>query len=75
MAGDKMRNKEEREIMHLLRPFQQFSSKEDHEQLVRGCVDEHRIRKRIEQLKGYLAEGLKTKADIEAYEAKKRRKE
>jgi transcriptional adapter 2-alpha len=70
-----MRPRDEREMIQLLRPLQQFSSKEDHEQLVRGCIDEHRLRKKIEQLKGYLAQGLKTKADIEVYEAKKRRKE
>jgi hypothetical protein len=74
MLGDKMRPAPEREVVLLLRPFVQFSSKEDHDILQRSLLDEVRLRKRIAQLQGYLAEGLRTRADIDNYEAKKRRK-
>ncbi len=74
IASERIRPKDEREIIHLLKPFARFHSKIDHDNLVRAIIDEHRIRKRIEKLKVYLAEGLRTKAEIDAYEAKKRRK-
>ena len=74
MASERIRPKDEREIIHLLKPFARFNSKADHDALVKAILDEHRIRKRIDKLKGYISEGLRTKADVEAYEAKKRRK-
>ena len=41
---------EEKEICQRLRVFMRFHSKQEHEQLQRTVIEQHRIRKRIQDL-------------------------
>ena len=86
-AADKKRAKEEKDILHRLRPFARLQTAEDFEHFQADIlctsnahdpiphmthyphVDEHMLRKRIQELQHYRRMGLRTPADIEKYEA------
>ncbi|PIM97221.1 hypothetical protein CDL12_30311 [Handroanthus impetiginosus] len=50
-----------------------FHSKEDHEELLKSVVAEHRIRKRIQELKEARAAGCRSSAEADRYLELKRR--
>ncbi|RDX54934.1 SWIRM-domain-containing protein [Lentinus brumalis] len=68
-AADKKRSKEEKDILHRLRPFARLQTAEDFEQFQADILYEHMLRKRIKELQLYRTLGLRTPADIEKYEA------
>ncbi|KAI0645860.1 hypothetical protein C8Q79DRAFT_926977 [Trametes meyenii] len=68
-AVDKKRPKEEKDILHRLRPFARLQTAEDFEQFQADILYEHMLRKRIQELQHYRRMGLRTPADIEKYEA------
>ncbi|XP_059662873.1 transcriptional adapter ADA2-like [Cornus florida] len=66
---------EEREICRRYRVFMRFHSKEEHEELLKSIIEEHRILKRIQELQEARAAGCRTSAEAERYIAQKRKKE
>ncbi|KAI0633529.1 hypothetical protein C8Q77DRAFT_1057652 [Trametes polyzona] len=68
-AADKKRPKEEKDILHRLRPFARLQTAEDFEVFQADILYEHILRKRIQELQHYRRMGLRTPADIEKYEA------
>ncbi|XP_071904425.1 transcriptional adapter ADA2-like isoform X1 [Coffea arabica] len=63
---------EEKDICHRYRVFMRFHSKEDHEELLRSLVEEHRVLKRIQDLQEARAAGCRTSAEAERYIEQKR---
>ncbi|KAI0663373.1 hypothetical protein C8Q70DRAFT_1111417 [Cubamyces menziesii] len=68
-AADKKRPKEEKDILHRLRPFARLQTAEDFEQFQADILYEHMLRKRIQELQHYRRMGLRTPGDIDKYEA------
>ncbi|EIW62794.1 chromatin-binding transcription regulator ADA2 [Trametes versicolor FP-101664 SS1] len=68
-AADKKRPKEEKDILHRLRPFARLQTAEDFEEFQADILYEHILRKRIQELQHYRRMGLRTAADIDKYEA------
>ncbi|KAK9691247.1 hypothetical protein RND81_09G185000 [Saponaria officinalis] len=66
---------EERQICQQYRVFMRFHSKEDHEELLRTVINEHRIRKKIKDLQEAKAAGCRTSAEAEIYFRQKRKRE
>ncbi|KAH9929573.1 uncharacterized protein BXZ73DRAFT_90420 [Epithele typhae] len=66
---EKKRAKEEKDIIHRLRPFARLQTAEDFENFQADILYEHMLRKRIQELQHYRRMGLRTQADIEKYEA------
>ncbi|KAH9615666.1 hypothetical protein KSS87_017182 [Heliosperma pusillum] len=66
---------EERQICQRYRVFMRFHSKEDHEELLRTVIEEHRILERIQDLKEAKAAGCRTSAEAEIYIRQKRKRE
>jgi transcriptional adapter 2-alpha len=67
-AVDKKRPKEEREVLHRLRPFARLQTAEDYEAFSADTLYEATLRKRIQELQHYRRLGLTNAADIEKYE-------
>ncbi|KAH9858910.1 hypothetical protein C2E23DRAFT_768628 [Lenzites betulinus] len=67
-AAEKKRPKEEKDILHRLRPFARLQTAEDFEEFQADILYEHMLRKRIQELQHYRRMGLRTPADIEKYE-------
>ncbi|KAF9444781.1 SWIRM-domain-containing protein [Macrolepiota fuliginosa MF-IS2] len=67
-ATDKKRPREEREILHRLRPFARLQTAEDYEAFAADMLYEAILRKRIQELQHYRRLGLSTAADIDKYE-------
>jgi len=57
-----------------MRPFARFLAPAEWEDLVRGIILEHRLRKRIAQLQEYRRAGITSLAEAAEYEATKRRR-
>ncbi|KAI4296030.1 hypothetical protein L6164_036020 [Bauhinia variegata] len=55
--------------------FMRFHSKEEHEDLLRTIISEHRTRRRIQELKEARAAGCRTAAEANRYLEQKRRRE
>ncbi|GLU08718.1 hypothetical protein SLE2022_256140 [Rubroshorea leprosula] len=55
--------------------FMRFHSKEEHEDLLQTIVNEHRILKRIQELKEARAAGCRTSAEADRYLEQKRKRE
>eukprot|EP00268_Persea_americana_P032310 TRINITY_DN3172_c0_g1_i1.p1 TRINITY_DN3172_c0_g1~~TRINITY_DN3172_c0_g1_i1.p1 ORF type:complete len:597 (-),score=135.98 TRINITY_DN3172_c0_g1_i1:296-2086(-) len=72
---EKELSSEEREIYNRCKVFMRFQSQEEHEAFVQGLIDEHRIRKRIQELQEARAAGCRTRAEADAFLAQKRKKE
>ncbi|OBZ71060.1 Transcriptional adapter ADA2 [Grifola frondosa] len=68
-AAEKKRPKEEKDIVHRLRPFAQLQTAADFEGFAADMLYESILRKRIQELQHYRRMGLRTAADIEKYEA------
>ncbi|KAK7050842.1 Transcriptional adapter ada2 [Paramarasmius palmivorus] len=67
-AADKKRPREERDILHRLRPFARMQTAADYEIFTADILYEALLRKRIKELQEYRRLGLVTAADIEKYE-------
>ncbi|PON55049.1 Transcriptional adaptor [Trema orientale] len=65
---------EEKEIYQRFKVFMRFHSKEEHEEFLRIIIEEHRIMKRIQDLKEARAAGCQTAAEANRFIAQKRRK-
>ncbi|GAB2274998.1 hypothetical protein Dimus_009766 [Dionaea muscipula] len=63
---------EERELCQRYRIFMRFHSKEEHEDLLRNVIEEHRIVKRIQDLQEARAAGCRTSAEAQRYIREKR---
>jgi len=70
-AEDRKRPRDERDLLARLRVFARFQTPEEHEALVKGCVEAKRLRKRIALLQHYRSLGIRTLAEADAYEAER----
>lgn len=66
---------EEKDLCHHYRVFMRFHSREEHEQLLRSIIEEHRILKRIQDLQEARAAGCYTSVDAERYIEQKIKRE
>ncbi|GAB4859338.1 Transcriptional adapter ada2 [Ancistrocladus abbreviatus] len=71
----KILSPEEREICRRYRVFMRFHSQEEHEELLRSVVEEHRILQRIQELQDARAAGCHTSAEADRYIGQKRKRE
>lgn len=69
---EKKRTKEEMEIVNTMKVFARFHSQEAHEAFVQGLINEQKLRKRIELLQAHRMNGVKTLAEVEEIEDRKR---
>jgi len=72
---EKKRTKEEKDIEDSVKVFARLHSAQEHEVFVEGLINEHRLRKRVEQLQYYRMHGVRTLQDAEALENDKLRRE
>lgn len=70
---EKTLSPEEKEICQRYRVFMRFHSKQEHDELLRTVIEEHRIRKRIQDLQEARAAGSRTSAEAERYIGRKRK--
>ncbi|XP_021902304.1 transcriptional adapter ADA2b-like, partial [Carica papaya] len=56
-------------------PFMRFHSKEEHEELLRTSVEQHRTLKRIQELKEAKAAGCRTSAEADRYLEQRRKRD
>ncbi|XWS34334.1 hypothetical protein CRYUN_Cryun21dG0030700 [Craigia yunnanensis] len=66
---------EEREIYQRSKVYMHFHSKEEHEELLKSVIEEHRIVKRIQELQEARAAGCRTAAEANKFIVQKRKKE
>ncbi|KAJ7489951.1 hypothetical protein B0H11DRAFT_2156758 [Mycena galericulata] len=66
-AAEKKRPKEEKDIIHRLRPFARLQTAEDYESFCADVLYEAMLRKKIQDLQQYRRLGLSTAADIDKY--------
>ncbi|KAJ7946422.1 Transcriptional adapter [Quillaja saponaria] len=66
---------EERAICRRFDVFMRFHTKEEHEDLLRTVIGEHRTLKRIQELKEARAAGCRTSAEADRYWEQKRKRE
>ncbi|KAJ7694110.1 hypothetical protein B0H17DRAFT_1159181 [Mycena rosella] len=66
-AAEKKRPKEEKDIIHRLRPFSRLQTSEDYEAFCADILYEALLRKKIQDLQQYRRLGLSTAADIDKY--------
>ncbi|KAJ7940899.1 hypothetical protein B0H13DRAFT_1940566 [Mycena leptocephala] len=66
-AAEKKRLKEEKDIIHRLRPFARLQTAEDYESFSADILYEAMLRKKIQDLQQYRRLGLSTAADIDKY--------
>ncbi|GAV86755.1 Myb_DNA-binding domain-containing protein/ZZ domain-containing protein/SWIRM domain-containing protein [Cephalotus follicularis] len=66
---------DEREIYKRYKVFMRFHSKEEHEELLKSVIEEHRIVKRIQDLQEARAAGCLTAAEANRFLEEKRKKE
>lgn len=64
---------EEREICQRYKVFMRFHSKEDHEELLKSVVEEHRIVKRIQELQEAQTAGCRTSSEAQRFIEQKRK--
>ncbi|KAH7907413.1 hypothetical protein BJ138DRAFT_1014539 [Hygrophoropsis aurantiaca] len=67
-AAEKKRPKEEKDIVHRLRPFARLQTAEDYEAFSADILYEAMLRKRIQELQQYRRMGLTTAADIDKFD-------
>ncbi|KAI0798513.1 hypothetical protein BC629DRAFT_1592096 [Irpex lacteus] len=63
-ANEKKRPREDKEILHRLRPFARLQTAADFEEFAADILWEHTLRKRIAELQSYRRLGLLSEADI-----------
>lgn len=66
---------EEKEIYQRYKVFMRFHSKEEHRELLKSVIEEHRIVKRIQELQEARAAGCRTAAEANKFIEQKRKKE
>ncbi|KAH6795872.1 hypothetical protein C2S51_036858 [Perilla frutescens var. frutescens] len=66
-------SQDEKELCRRYDVFMRFHSKDEHEELLKTVVSEHRILKRIRELKEARAAGCRSSADADRYLEQKRR--
>lgn len=66
---------EERKVCQRYKVFMRFHSKREHEELLKTVIEEHRIRKRIQDLQEARAAGCRTSSEADRYIEQKRKKE
>ncbi|KAJ7135011.1 hypothetical protein C8R43DRAFT_1021884 [Mycena crocata] len=66
-AAEKKRPKEEKDIIHRLRPFARLQTSEDYESFSADVLYEAMLRKKIQDLQQYRRLGLSTATDIDKY--------
>ncbi|KAL5729714.1 Transcriptional adapter ada2 [Ranunculus cassubicifolius] len=66
---------EEREIYRRYNVFMRFQTKEEHQEMIRTVIEEHRIRTRIRQLQEARDAGCRTSAESDRFIEHKRKKE
>ncbi|MBA0660156.1 hypothetical protein Goklo_012205 [Gossypium klotzschianum] len=66
---------EEKEIYQRFKVFMRFHSKEEHRELLKSVIEEHRIVKRIQELQEARAAGCRTAAEANKFIEQKRKKE
>ncbi|KAE8732051.1 Transcriptional adapter ADA2 [Hibiscus syriacus] len=66
---------EEREIYQRYKVFMRFHSKEEHQELLKNVIEEHRNVKRIQELQEARAAGCRTTAEANKFIEQKRKKE
>lgn len=66
---------EEKEIYQRYKVFMRFHSKEEHRELLKSVIEEHRIVKRIQELQEARAAGCRTAAEANKFIEEKRKKE
>ncbi|KAL5574902.1 hypothetical protein UlMin_016601 [Ulmus minor] len=74
-AFEKSLSVEEKAICRRFDVFMRHHSKEEHEELLKSIVEEHRILKRLEALKEARDAGCRTSAEAEIYIEQKRKRE
>ncbi|KAF7803858.1 transcriptional adapter ADA2b [Senna tora] len=74
-AFEKNLTAEETALCRQYEYFMRFHSKEDHQELLQTIINEHRIRKRIQELKEGRAAGCRTSAEADRYLEQKRRRQ
>lgn len=67
-AAEKKRPKDEKDIVHRLRPFARLGTADDYEVFQADVLYESMLRKKIQDLQFYRRMGLTTVADIDKYE-------
>ncbi|KAI0084920.1 hypothetical protein BDY19DRAFT_987327 [Irpex rosettiformis] len=68
-ANERKRIREDKEIVHRLRPFARLQTAEDFEAFAVDILWEHTLRKRIAELQSYRRLGLLSEADITKFHA------
>ncbi|KAK0462629.1 uncharacterized protein EV420DRAFT_1619133 [Desarmillaria tabescens] len=68
-ASDKKRSREDRDIVHRLRPFAKLQTAADYEVFAADVLYEALLRQRIQELQQYRRLGLVTAADIDKYKS------
>ncbi|XP_026448037.1 transcriptional adapter ADA2-like isoform X1 [Papaver somniferum] len=66
---------EEREIYQRYKVYMRFHSKEEHEELIRTVIEEHGMKKKIQELQEARAAGCRTSAEANRYHEQKRKRE
>ncbi|KAF7306527.1 Transcriptional adapter 2 [Mycena indigotica] len=66
-AAEKKRVKEDKDILHRLRPFARLQTGDDYEAFSNDILYEHILRKKIQDLQQHRRLGLSTSGDIEKY--------
>jgi len=72
---DRRRNAEDRALYNKMRVFMQLWSKAEHEKFLQGLIDERNVRRKIEELKEYRRQGVRTLAETKLYNIDKKRRE
>ncbi|KAL4267447.1 Transcriptional adapter 2 [Pleurotus pulmonarius] len=67
-AAEKKRPREEKELVHRLKPFAKLQTAEDFEVFTTDILYEAMLRKQIQELQSYRRLGLQTVADIDKYQ-------
>ena len=75
LAIERRRPREERDVYDAFRPFARFLTPGEFEELVRGIILEHRLRRRIGQLQEYRRAGVRSLAEAAEFEASRRKRE
>jgi transcriptional adapter 2-alpha len=73
-AAEKKRPKEDKEILHRLRPFAKLQTAEDYEQFCADILYEAMLRKRIADLQQYRRLGITNAADLQQFEEDSRKR-
>lgn len=72
---ERKRYKDDKEILNSLKCFLQTVTKEEHESMINGLINEKNIKNRILQLQEYRENGIKTLADGQNFDEDKRKRE